>query len=169
MAQSNINKNAGPCPEEFTIHICTQRKTTSGEERTHKTRVTGDKLHKYSSGYTCLVFIRGVNYLSVWYFSAACAINALLMELLPYLGSPEQLRDAVFVQEELHNKIALLVQLLPRDVVLRQVGRPVLLVCLTSDGDFETLELEDWVGWLLLLYWASRESILDGANRFYRG
>lgn len=74
------------------------------------------------------------------------------MELLPYLGSPEQLRDAVFVHEELHNKIALLVQLLPRDVVLRQVGRPVLLVPFTSDGDFETLEFEDWLGQPLPLY-----------------
>ncbi|XP_077161112.1 glycerol-3-phosphate acyltransferase 2, mitochondrial isoform X2 [Paroedura picta] len=50
----------------------------------------------------------------------ACAVNALLVELLPYLGSPEQLRDAVFVQDELYYKTALLVQLLPRDVVLRQ-------------------------------------------------
>ncbi|XP_061449435.1 glycerol-3-phosphate acyltransferase 2, mitochondrial [Rhineura floridana] len=50
----------------------------------------------------------------------ACAVNALLVELLPYLGSPEQLRDAVLVQEEMHNKTLLLVQLLPRDFLLCQ-------------------------------------------------
>ncbi|XP_062995527.1 glycerol-3-phosphate acyltransferase 2, mitochondrial [Elgaria multicarinata webbii] len=48
----------------------------------------------------------------------ACAVNALLVELLPYLGSPEQLRDVVLVQEELHNKTLLLVQLLPRAFLL---------------------------------------------------
>uniref|UniRef100_A0A670IQW9 Glycerol-3-phosphate acyltransferase 2, mitochondrial n=1 Tax=Podarcis muralis TaxID=64176 RepID=A0A670IQW9_PODMU len=49
-----------------------------------------------------------------------CAANALLVELLPYLGSPEQLRDVVLAQEELHNKTVLLVQLLPRDFLLCQ-------------------------------------------------
>ncbi|CAI5783333.1 glycerol-3-phosphate acyltransferase 2, mitochondrial isoform X1 [Podarcis lilfordi] len=49
-----------------------------------------------------------------------CAASALLVELLPYLGSPEQLRDVVLVQEELHNKTVLLVQLLPRDFLLCQ-------------------------------------------------
>ncbi|XP_053257483.1 glycerol-3-phosphate acyltransferase 2, mitochondrial isoform X3 [Podarcis raffonei] len=49
-----------------------------------------------------------------------CAANALLVELLPFLGSPEQLRDVVLVQEELHNKTVLLVQLLPRDFLLCQ-------------------------------------------------
>ncbi|XP_048368799.1 glycerol-3-phosphate acyltransferase 2, mitochondrial [Sphaerodactylus townsendi] len=60
---------------------------------------------------------------------AACAINALLVELLPYLGSPEQLRDAVFVLEELHNKVASLVQLLPRDVILWQPCQSVFCYC----------------------------------------
>nr|XP_056716064.1 glycerol-3-phosphate acyltransferase 2, mitochondrial [Euleptes europaea] len=59
----------------------------------------------------------------------ACAINALLVELLPYLGSPEQLRDAVFVQEELYNKTASLVQLLPRDIILRQPCQSVYYYC----------------------------------------
>ncbi|XP_054854180.1 glycerol-3-phosphate acyltransferase 2, mitochondrial [Eublepharis macularius] len=59
----------------------------------------------------------------------ACAINALLAELLPYLGSLEQLRDAVLDQEELHNKTVLLVQLLPRDVVLRQPCQSVYYYC----------------------------------------
>ncbi|KAL8174049.1 UNVERIFIED_CONTAM: hypothetical protein K2H54_037310 [Gekko kuhli] len=77
----------------------------------------------------------------------ACAINALMMELLPYLGSPEQLRDAVFAQEELHNKTALLVQLLPRDVVLRQPCQSVYYYCqiamdkLIQDGLLVTEEV----------------------------
>ncbi|XP_053125563.1 glycerol-3-phosphate acyltransferase 2, mitochondrial isoform X5 [Hemicordylus capensis] len=58
-----------------------------------------------------------------------CAINALLVELLPFLGSPEQLRDVVLVQEELHNKVLTLVQLLPRDVVLRQPCQSVYCYC----------------------------------------
>ncbi|KAL7981246.1 hypothetical protein Chor_002142 [Crotalus horridus] len=38
----------------------------------------------------------------------ACSINALLMEVLPYLGSPEQLGNFVLAHEELHNKSVLL-------------------------------------------------------------
>ncbi|KAG8141195.1 hypothetical protein E2320_006849, partial [Naja naja] len=39
----------------------------------------------------------------------ACSINALLMEVLPHLGSPEQLGNFVLAHEELHNKSVLLV------------------------------------------------------------
>ncbi|KAH0623059.1 hypothetical protein JD844_030971 [Phrynosoma platyrhinos] len=60
---------------------------------------------------------------------AACAINALLMELLPYLGSPEQLRDVVLVQEELHSKTFLLAQLLQRDFLLCQPCEPMYSYC----------------------------------------
>ncbi|KAJ6658647.1 hypothetical protein lerEdw1_019807 [Lerista edwardsae] len=59
----------------------------------------------------------------------ACAINALLVEVLPYLESPEQLQDVILVQEELHNKTLQLVQLLPREVLLRQPCEPVYYYC----------------------------------------
>ncbi|XP_067326831.1 glycerol-3-phosphate acyltransferase 2, mitochondrial [Anolis sagrei] len=52
--------------------------------------------------------------------AAACAVNALLLELLPFLGSPEQLRDAVLVQEELQAKALSLVQLLQGGLLLCQ-------------------------------------------------
>ncbi|XP_013917851.1 PREDICTED: glycerol-3-phosphate acyltransferase 2, mitochondrial-like [Thamnophis sirtalis] len=51
----------------------------------------------------------------------ACSINALLMEVLPFLGTPEQLGNFVLAHEELHNKSVLLVQLLPKDFLLRLV------------------------------------------------
>ncbi|XP_042332601.1 glycerol-3-phosphate acyltransferase 2, mitochondrial [Sceloporus undulatus] len=60
---------------------------------------------------------------------AGCAINALLMELLPFLGSPEQLRDVLLVQEELHNKTFLLAQLLQRDFLLCQPCESVYSYC----------------------------------------
>ncbi|KAF7236705.1 Glycerol-3-phosphate acyltransferase 2, mitochondrial, partial [Varanus komodoensis] len=59
----------------------------------------------------------------------ACAVNALLVELLPFLGSPEQLRDVVVVQQELHSKILLLVQLLPKDFLLCQPCQSVYSYC----------------------------------------
>ncbi|XP_062817554.1 glycerol-3-phosphate acyltransferase 2, mitochondrial isoform X2 [Anolis carolinensis] len=52
--------------------------------------------------------------------AAACAVNALLVELLPFLGSPEQLRDAVLVQEELQAKTLSLAQLLQGGLLLCQ-------------------------------------------------
>ncbi|XP_063167273.1 glycerol-3-phosphate acyltransferase 2, mitochondrial [Candoia aspera] len=59
----------------------------------------------------------------------ACSINALLVEMLPYLGSPEQLGDVVLAQEELHSKSVLLVQLLPKDFLLRQPCQSVYYYC----------------------------------------
>ncbi|XP_026570930.1 glycerol-3-phosphate acyltransferase 2, mitochondrial [Pseudonaja textilis] len=59
----------------------------------------------------------------------ACSINALLMEVLPYLGSPEQLGNFVLAHEELHNKSVLLVQLLPKDFLLRQPCESVHYYC----------------------------------------
>ncbi|XP_070812633.1 glycerol-3-phosphate acyltransferase 2, mitochondrial-like [Pituophis catenifer annectens] len=59
----------------------------------------------------------------------ACSINALLMEVLPYLGSPEQLGSFVLAHEELHNKSVLLVQLLPKDFLLRQPCQSVHYYC----------------------------------------
>ncbi|XP_039180113.1 glycerol-3-phosphate acyltransferase 2, mitochondrial isoform X1 [Crotalus tigris] len=59
----------------------------------------------------------------------ACSINALLMEVLPYLGSPEQLGNFVLAHEELHNKSVLLVQLLPKDFLLRQPCQSVHYYC----------------------------------------
>uniref|UniRef100_A0A8C5SPM7 Glycerol-3-phosphate acyltransferase 2, mitochondrial n=1 Tax=Laticauda laticaudata TaxID=8630 RepID=A0A8C5SPM7_LATLA len=59
----------------------------------------------------------------------ACSINALLMEVLPYLGSPEQLGSFVLAHEELHNKSVLLVQLLPKDFLLRQPCESVHYYC----------------------------------------
>ncbi|XP_020635846.3 glycerol-3-phosphate acyltransferase 2, mitochondrial isoform X2 [Pogona vitticeps] len=48
----------------------------------------------------------------------ACAVNALLVEVLPYLGSPEQLQDVILVQHELYDKVSFLAKLLPRDLLL---------------------------------------------------
>ncbi|XP_070621329.1 glycerol-3-phosphate acyltransferase 2, mitochondrial isoform X2 [Erythrolamprus reginae] len=59
----------------------------------------------------------------------ACSINALLIELLPYLGSPEQLGNCVLAHEELHTKCVLLVQLLPKDFLLRQPCQSVDYYC----------------------------------------
>ncbi|XP_025027720.1 glycerol-3-phosphate acyltransferase 2, mitochondrial [Python bivittatus] len=59
----------------------------------------------------------------------ACSINALLVEMLPYLGSPEQLGDVILTQEEIHNKSVLLVQLLPKDFLLRQPCQSVYYYC----------------------------------------
>ncbi|KAJ7305260.1 hypothetical protein JRQ81_011174 [Phrynocephalus forsythii] len=47
-----------------------------------------------------------------------CAVNALLVEVLPYLGSPEQLQDVVLVQDELYHKTLSLAHLLPRELLL---------------------------------------------------
>ncbi|XP_032084620.1 glycerol-3-phosphate acyltransferase 2, mitochondrial [Thamnophis elegans] len=59
----------------------------------------------------------------------ACSINALLMEVLPFLGTPEQLGNFVLAHEELHNKSVLLVQLLPKDFLLRLPCQSVHYYC----------------------------------------
>ncbi|XP_024067376.1 glycerol-3-phosphate acyltransferase 2, mitochondrial [Terrapene carolina triunguis] len=50
----------------------------------------------------------------------ACAINALLVEMLPFLGPAELPAAVVLSQEELRRKTLVLLQLLPRDVLLLQ-------------------------------------------------
>ncbi|EMP28559.1 Glycerol-3-phosphate acyltransferase 2 [Chelonia mydas] len=50
----------------------------------------------------------------------ACAINALLVEMLPFLGPAELPAAGVLSQEELSRKALALLQLLPRDVLLLQ-------------------------------------------------
>ncbi|XP_067388405.1 glycerol-3-phosphate acyltransferase 2, mitochondrial-like [Emydura macquarii macquarii] len=50
----------------------------------------------------------------------ACAVNALLVEMLPFLGPAHLPADIVLSQEELHRKTQVLVQLLPRDFLLLQ-------------------------------------------------
>lgn len=47
--------------------------------------------------------------------------------MLPYLDCPEQLWDVILVQEELHEKAVSLARLLPKDVLLCQVGSLALL------------------------------------------
>ncbi|XP_073180982.1 glycerol-3-phosphate acyltransferase 2, mitochondrial-like isoform X3 [Lepidochelys kempii] len=50
----------------------------------------------------------------------ACAINALLVEMLPFLGPAELPAAVVLSQEELSRKVLALLQLLPRDFLLLQ-------------------------------------------------
>ncbi|XP_038240944.1 glycerol-3-phosphate acyltransferase 2, mitochondrial isoform X4 [Dermochelys coriacea] len=50
----------------------------------------------------------------------ACAINALLVEMLPFLGPAELPAAVVLSQEELSRKALALLQLLPRDFLLLQ-------------------------------------------------
>lgn len=61
---------------------------------------------------------------------SACAIRALLLEVLPILGSPSSLTRIVLSRDELLHKILELLQLLPPTLLGLQVGTrrsPVLL------------------------------------------
>lgn len=53
---------------------------------------------------------------------SACAIRALLLEVLPILGSPSSLTRIVLSRDELLHKILELLQLLPPTLLGLQVG-----------------------------------------------
>ncbi|XP_006031217.1 glycerol-3-phosphate acyltransferase 2, mitochondrial isoform X2 [Alligator sinensis] len=59
----------------------------------------------------------------------ACAINALLVEMLPFLGPTALPADIILSQQELQEKTLVLVQLLPRDFLLLQPCQPAFCYC----------------------------------------
>lgn len=59
--------------------------------------------------------------------TSACAIRALLLELLPFLGGTSRPTSIVLGQEELHRKTLELLQLLPLNMLGLQVGARVAL------------------------------------------